>query len=112
MYLLTVIITEAFGLPKPSLFCNVQRDVASLPSYSKLNLKCDSWEVTWYLTSCLLVVINHAIQIATFWREDIFGVKCYLAWETCSAYAKAYAGCFPSTGREWLIRTRLIRSST
>ena len=38
MYLLTVRITEAFGLPKPSLFCNVQRDVASLPSYSKLNL--------------------------------------------------------------------------
>ena len=38
MYLLTVRITEAFGLPKLSLFCNVQRDVASLPSYSKLNL--------------------------------------------------------------------------
>ena len=42
MYLLTVRITEAFGLPKSSLFCNVQRDVASLPSYSKLNSKCDS----------------------------------------------------------------------
>ena len=40
--ILTVRITEAFGLPKPSLFCNVQRDVASLPSYSKLNSKCDS----------------------------------------------------------------------
>ena len=49
MYLLTIRITEAFGLPKPSLFCNVQRDVASLPSYSKLNSKCDSKEVTWYL---------------------------------------------------------------
>ena len=73
MYLLTVRITEAFGLPKPILFCNVQRDVASLPSYSKLNLKCDSWEVTWYLTSCLLIVINHAIQIATFWWDNIFG---------------------------------------
>ena len=40
--ILIVRITEAFGLPKPSLFCNVQRDVASLPSYSKLNSKCDS----------------------------------------------------------------------
>ena len=27
---------RGIGLPKPSLFCNVQRDVASLPSYSKL----------------------------------------------------------------------------
>ena len=34
--ILTVRITEAFGLPRPSLFCNVQRDVASLPSYGKL----------------------------------------------------------------------------
>ena len=42
VYLLTIKITEAFGLPKPSLFCNVQRDVASLPSYNKLNSKCDS----------------------------------------------------------------------
>ena len=41
-YVLTVRMTEAFGLPKPSLFCNVQRDVASLPSYSKLNSKYDS----------------------------------------------------------------------
>ena len=49
MCLLTIRITEALGLPKPSLFCNVQRDVASLLSYSKLNLKCDSYEVTWYL---------------------------------------------------------------
>ena len=37
MCILTVRITEAFGLPKPCLFCNVQRNVASLPSYSKLN---------------------------------------------------------------------------
>ena len=49
MYLLTVRIAEAFDLPKPSLFCNVQRDVASLPSHSKLNSKCDSWEAMWYL---------------------------------------------------------------
>ena len=35
--ILTVRITEALGLPKPSLFCNVLRDAASLPSYSKLN---------------------------------------------------------------------------
>ena len=76
-YLLTIRIPEAFGLPKPSLFCNVQRDVASLPSYSKLNSKCDSWEVTWYLTSCLLVVINHTIKIATFWRDNAFGMKRY-----------------------------------
>ena len=34
---------KAFGLPKPSLFCNVQRDVASLPSYGKLNSKCNHW---------------------------------------------------------------------
>ena len=38
-----VTITKAFGLPKPSLFWNVQRDVASLPSYSKLNSKCNRW---------------------------------------------------------------------
>ena len=38
-----VLITKAFGLPKPSLFCNVQRDVASLPSYSKLNSKHNHW---------------------------------------------------------------------
>ena len=38
-----VIITKAFGLPKPSLFCNVQRDVASLPSYSRLNSKHNYW---------------------------------------------------------------------
>ena len=40
--ILTVRITEAFSLPNLSLFCNVQRDVASLSSYSKLNSKCDS----------------------------------------------------------------------
>ena len=40
--ILTVRITEAFSLPNPSLFCNVQRDVASLSSYSKLNSKYDS----------------------------------------------------------------------
>ena len=38
-----VIINKAFGLPKPSLFCNVQRDVASLSSYSKLNSKRNRW---------------------------------------------------------------------
>ena len=38
-----VIITNAFGLPKPSLFCNVQRDVASLSSYSELNSKSNCW---------------------------------------------------------------------
>ena len=37
MCILNVRITEAFGLPTLSLFYNVQRDVASLPSYSKLN---------------------------------------------------------------------------
>ena len=36
-------ITKAFGLPKPSLFCNVQRDIVSLPSYSKLNSKHNRW---------------------------------------------------------------------
>ena len=30
-------------MPKPSLFCNVQRDVASLPFYSKLNSKRNHW---------------------------------------------------------------------
>ena len=38
-----VIITKAFGLPKLSLFCNAQRDVASFPSYSKLNSKRNHW---------------------------------------------------------------------
>ena len=42
---LTVRITEAFGLPKQSLFSNVQRDAASLPSYSKLNSNSYSYEV-------------------------------------------------------------------
>ena len=40
--ILTVRIREAFGLPKLNLFCNVQRHVASLSSYTKLNSKCDS----------------------------------------------------------------------
>ena len=38
-----VMINKAFGLSKQSLFCNVQRDVASLLSYSKLNSKCNHW---------------------------------------------------------------------
>ena len=37
MRILTIRITEAIGLPKLSLFCNVQRDIASLPSHSNLN---------------------------------------------------------------------------
>ena len=49
-----VIITKAFGLPKPSLFCNVQRDVASLPSYSKLNSKCNHWNS--HMLSHLLLI--------------------------------------------------------
>ena len=32
MCILTVRITDAFGLPKPSLFCNVQSDVTPLLS--------------------------------------------------------------------------------
>ena len=43
MCILTVRIMEAFGLPKLSLFCSVQRDVASLLSYSKLNSKHNHW---------------------------------------------------------------------
>ena len=53
-----VIITKAFGLPKPSLFCNVQRDVSSLPSYSKLNSKCNHWN-SHVLPHFLLVVASH-----------------------------------------------------
>ena len=34
---LTIRITEVFSLPKASSFCNVQRNVASLPFCSKLN---------------------------------------------------------------------------
>ena len=55
MYLLTVRITEAFGLPKPSLFCNVQRDVASLPSYSKTEFKLKS-RGTYLVTDWLLII--------------------------------------------------------
>ena len=55
-----VIITKAFGLPKPSLFCNVQRDVASLLSYSKLNSKHNRWNSQCYCTYFLLVVASHA----------------------------------------------------
>ena len=39
MYLLTVKITKTVDLPKLSLFCEVQSDVESLPSYSKPNSK-------------------------------------------------------------------------
>ena len=49
-----VLITEAFGLPKPSLFCNVQSDVASLQSYSKLNSKRNHWNS--HMLLCLLLI--------------------------------------------------------
>ena len=55
-----VTITKAFGLPKPSLFCNVQRDVASLPFYSKLNSKCNHWNSHVLLRSPRLAVASHA----------------------------------------------------
>ena len=54
-----VIITKTFGLPKLSLFCNVQRDVASLPSYSKLNSKCNHWNSHVILAYFLLVVTSY-----------------------------------------------------
>ena len=38
-------IMEAFSLPWPILFCTVQRDVASLPSYNKLNSNSNSYKV-------------------------------------------------------------------
>ena len=49
-----VTITKAFGLPKPSLFWNVQRDVTSLPSYSKLNSNCNCWNS--HVLPCLLLI--------------------------------------------------------
>ena len=49
-----VIITKAFGLLKQSLFCNVQRDVSSLPSYSKLNSKHNHWNS--HVLLCLLLI--------------------------------------------------------
>ena len=70
MYLLTVRITEAFGFPKLSLFCNVQRDVTSLPSYSKIKI-----EVMWYLSSRLLVVNNHAIPLRNILAGTCFTWK-------------------------------------
>ena len=54
-YLLTIRITEAFGLPKLSLFCNVQRDVASLLSYSKTEFKLKS-RGTYLVTDWLLII--------------------------------------------------------
>ena len=49
-------LTEAFGLPKPSLFCIVQRDGTFLLSYSKLNSNSNSYKVMWQYASFWLVV--------------------------------------------------------
>ena len=45
--ILTLRITEAFGVPKLSLFCIVQKYVASLPSYRKLKSNSNSYKVRW-----------------------------------------------------------------
>ena len=52
-----VIITRAFGLPKTSLFCNVQRGVAFLLSYSKLNSKRNPRNS--HVLPCLLLIFSH-----------------------------------------------------
>ena len=58
-YAVLTVITEAIGLPKLSLFCNVQRDVVSLPSYSKTEFKFKSCDT--YLVTDWLLIIMHTI---------------------------------------------------
>ena len=69
MLILTARITEAFGLPKPSLFSNYK--VVLLLCHLRVN-----WiqiQVMWYLSSCWLVVINHAIILLhNFWAITYF----------------------------------------
>ena len=57
-----------FGLPKLSLFCIVQRDVASLPSYNKLNSN-SSHMINSYLVADWMLIIMWYYYI-TFWQED------------------------------------------
>ena len=67
MCILTVRITEAFGLPKPSLFSNYK--VILFLCHLRLN-----WiqiQVTWYLSSCWLVVNSHRCYYVTFWHDHI-----------------------------------------
>ena len=74
MRILTVRITEAFGLPKPSLFCNVQRDVASLPSYSKTEFKFKSRDA-YLVTDWLLIIMRY--YYVTFWHEHILWLEIF-----------------------------------
>ena len=62
MYILTIRITEAFGLPKLSLFSKYK--VMLLLCHHRVN-----WiqiQVMWYLSSCWLVVNNHVILLHKF----------------------------------------------
>ena len=82
MYLLTTRVTQALGLPKPCLFFKVQRDVVSLPSYSKLNSKCNCQKLCGTLVRRWLVVINYAIQLQHFGGMMLWHKTwCYLVWE-------------------------------
>ena len=65
VYWLTVRITEAFCLPKPSLFSNYK--VILFLCHLRVN-----WiqiQVVWYLSSCWLVVNNHAMPLHNILRN-------------------------------------------
>ena len=84
MYLLTVRITEVFGLPKPSLFSN----------YKVMLLLCPL-RVNWIQN--VTVSKSYGVLSKSYDTNNnilegwYFGTKCYLARETYSAPAKAYA---------------------
>ena len=70
--LLTLTITEAFDLPKASLFSNYK--VMLVLGHLRVN-----WiqiQVMWYLSSCWLVVNNHGYYYVTFWWKHILHRKC------------------------------------
>ena len=77
--ILTVRITDAFGLPKLSLFCNVQRDVASLSSYSKTEFKFKSHD-TYLVADWLLIIMQYHYLI--YWCEHILHWKYSVSFET------------------------------
>ena len=68
MYLLTIRIIEAFGLPKLSLFS--QYKVMLLVCHHRAN-----WiqiQVMCYLSSCWLIVTNHVMLLHNIWSGTYF----------------------------------------
>ena len=90
MYLLTVRITKAFGLPKPSLFSN----------YKVMLLLCNlrvNWIQNIYLLASLMVLSKSYDTNSNTLEGWYFGTKCHLARETYSVPTEAFAGWYSST---------------